>query len=89
MFTVADCSVACLYVLDEFLWKMEHSRILAGLILAAFLPQGKRGIFSCAEEGTPEGMVSLEEVHWKVHLNARFCLPGRGGSEGRGWGTGN
>ncbi|KAL6036486.1 hypothetical protein STEG23_003874 [Scotinomys teguina] len=35
------CSVACLYLLDEFLWKMmKHSGILAGLILAAFLPQG-------------------------------------------------
>lgn len=39
--TLADCSVACLYLLDEFLWKMEHSGILAGLILAAFFPQGK------------------------------------------------
>lgn len=29
-----------LYLLDEFLWKMEHSGILAGLILAAFFPQG-------------------------------------------------
>lgn len=70
MFVVADHSVACLYLLDEFLWKMEHSRILAGLILAAFLPQGKRGIFSCAEEGPQKGW-----CHWKKFTGKCISMP--------------
>lgn len=40
MLTLADHPVACLYLLHDSLWKMEHSGILASLILIAVLPQG-------------------------------------------------
>jgi hypothetical protein len=56
--TLADHPVACLYLLHDSLWKMEHSGILASLILIAVLPQGKGGLFSCVEDGPVRGIVT-------------------------------
>lgn len=58
MLTLADRPVACLYLLDEFLWKMDHNGILASLILATVLPQGKRGLFSCVEDRPAKGIIT-------------------------------
>nr|XP_020039239.1 T-cell surface glycoprotein CD3 delta chain isoform X1 [Castor canadensis] len=85
---LADSSVTWHCLLDEFCWKMEHSRILAGLMLVAFLPQASLFKITVAEHEDKvflscntsvtwlEGTVGTQLIHNKnLDLGKRILDP--------------